>query len=82
MEVCNAHPKAGKTAALYVGKIAKGLLRALKERFLNVKKNTVQAEVTKFNSMKITSKQKGDLLNVGILGDVSLFLNSRTQEII
>ena len=59
MEVCNAHPKAGKTAALYVGKIAKGLLRALKERFLNVKKNTVQAEVTKFNSMKITSNQSG-----------------------
>ena len=49
MEVCNAHPKAGTTADLY--------LRALEERFVYVEKNTVQAEVTKFNSMKITLNQ-------------------------
>ena len=34
---------------------AKGLLQALEDRFLN----TVQAEVTKFNSMRITSNQTG-----------------------
>jgi hypothetical protein len=59
MEVCNAHPKACTTAALYEGSDAKGLLHALEERFLNVEKNTVQAEVTKFNSMRITSNQTG-----------------------
>jgi hypothetical protein len=59
MEVCNVHPKACTTAALYEGNDAKGLLQALEERFLNVEKNTVQAEVTKFNSMKITSNQSG-----------------------
>ena len=52
MEVCNAHPKASTTAALYEGNDAKGLLKALEDRFLNVEKNTVQAEVTKFNSMR------------------------------
>ena len=59
IEVCNAHPKAGTTAALYEGNTANGLMRALEERFLNVKKNTVQAEVTKFNSIKTTSNQSG-----------------------
>ena len=59
MEVCNAHPKACTTAALYEGNDARGLLQALEERFLNVEKNTVQAEVTKFNSMRITSNQSG-----------------------
>ena len=59
MEVCNAHPKACTTAALYEGNDAKGLLQALEDRFWNVEKNTVQAEVTKFNSMRITSNQTG-----------------------
>ena len=59
MEVCNAHPKATTTAALYEGKTAKGLLRASEGRFLNVEKNSVQADVTEFNSMKITSNQSG-----------------------
>ena len=59
MEVCNAHPKEGTTAALYEGKTAKGLLRALKEILLKLEKNTVQAEVTKFNFMKVTSNQTG-----------------------
>jgi hypothetical protein len=59
MEVCNAHPNACTTAALYEGNDARGLLKALEERFLNVEKNTVQAEVTKFNSMRITSNQFG-----------------------
>ena len=59
MEVCNAHPKACTTAALYEGYDAKGLLQALEERFLNVEENTVQAEVTKFISMRITSNQTG-----------------------
>lgn len=59
MEVCNAHPKASTTAALYEGNDARGLLKALEDRFLNVEKNTVQAEVTKFNSMRITSNQTG-----------------------
>ena len=31
MEVCNAHPKAGTTAALYEGNTAKGLMQALEE---------------------------------------------------
>ena len=59
MKVCNAHPKAGTTAALYEGQTAKWLLRALEERILKVEKNVVQAEVTKFNSMKVTSNQSG-----------------------
>ena len=45
--------------ALYNEKTAKGLLRAWEGRFLNVEKNTVQAEGTKFNSMKMTSNQSG-----------------------
>ena len=59
MEVCNAYPKASTTAALYEGNTAKGILRALEEGFLIVEKYTVLAEVTKFNSMKITSNQFG-----------------------
>ena len=42
VEVCNAHPKASTPAALYEGNDAKGLLKALEDRFLNVEKNTVQ----------------------------------------
>ena len=52
MEACNAHSKSDTKAALYEGKTAKGLLRALE-------KNIVQAEVTKFNSMKVISNQSG-----------------------
>ena len=44
---------------LYEGNDAKGLQKALKDGFLNVEKNTVQADVTKFNSMRVTSNQAG-----------------------
>ena len=54
VEMCNAHPKACTTAALYKGNDAKGLLQALEDRFLIVEKNAVQAEMTKFNSMIIS----------------------------
>ena len=59
MEVCNAHDKASTIAALYEGSNAKELLEILEERFLNIEKNTVQAELTKFNSMEIASFQDG-----------------------
>jgi hypothetical protein len=48
------------TAALCEENDARGLLKALEEIFLNVENNTVQAEVTKFNSMRITSNQSGE----------------------
>ena len=59
MEVCNAHQKASNIAALYEGNSARELLKKLEDRFENVEKNTIQSEVSKFNSMEITSSQTG-----------------------
>ena len=48
------------TAALYkVSKNSKRVIASFGREILNVEKNTVQAEVTKFNSMQITSNQSG-----------------------
>ncbi len=59
MEVCNSHQKASNIAALYEGNNARELLKKLEDRFENVEKNTIQSEVSKFNSMEITCSQTG-----------------------
>jgi hypothetical protein len=57
MEVCNQHETAKTIAALYSGTSAKGLIERLRERFENVEKNTIQSEISKFNSMHILPQQ-------------------------
>ena len=59
MEVWNSHQKASNIAALYEGNRARELLKKLEDRFENVKKNTIQSEMSKFNSREITSSQTG-----------------------
>ena len=58
MDVCNARPKASTTAALDEGKIAKGLMRALEERFLNAIESDRRGLVEGINLDKMYFRKK------------------------
>ncbi len=59
MDVCEAHVNASQIAAKYEGEVASELMEKLRERFENQEKNSVQNEISKFNSMCIEENQSG-----------------------